>query len=293
MSSYNKKQEKAVQESYLDIVFRNRNKMYGAYQLRKDYDAHVKKGLFFCCAIATIISLASFVNPDERAHKTDGADKPVKPRLIPVVLHPIPKPTQPHATGPKVPEQGPPKIVEHNKDIEKPTLDPRAIPNDGDGSNNEPTHGPDLSGPPAPPQPPTPPAPPSPPTPPDPPTPPTPIVELIDEEPEFPGGYKALHKYLQDQLEDPTANGGADYPSGGNSDGDVTGSVLVEFTIDESGKLSNVLVLKSLGKAYNAEAVRVIRTMPKWKPAKSKGKPVKSNFSITVTFQTTVDEPQP
>ena len=94
--------------------------------------------------------------------------------------------------------------------------------------------------------------------------------------PEFPGGQKALFDYLRFNTH---------YPKQAYRKG-IQGRVVCQFVVKNNGKISNVKVVRSAGnKSLDREAVRVIRSMPKWKPAMYQGKPVSVKYTVPVTFR--------
>ena len=97
-------------------------------------------------------------------------------------------------------------------------------------------------------------------------------VEVL---PSFPGGYKGLQKFFDDNLE---------YPADASNDG-VEGTVNINFVVDENGKLTSPKVEgDNLGYGLDAEALRVVNKMPTWNPGKLKGKNVKTKFTLPVRF---------
>ena len=98
----------------------------------------------------------------------------------------------------------------------------------------------------------------------------------VDPMPEFPGGQKALFDYLRFNTH---------YPKQAYRKG-IQGRVVCQFVVKNNGKISNVKVVRSAGnKSLDREAVRVIRSMPKWKPAMYQGKPVSVKYTVPVTFR--------
>jgi len=91
------------------------------------------------------------------------------------------------------------------------------------------------------------------------------IFIVAEVMPEFPGGEQALMKFLQDNVKYPEKIGEAD----------IAGRVLVQFVVEKDGSLTDVKVIKSLAPPIDEEAIRVIKLMPKWKPATQKGNPVR------------------
>jgi len=98
---------------------------------------------------------------------------------------------------------------------------------------------------------------------------------FVEEMPEFPGGEKALLNYLATHI---------NYPAIAQENG-IKGKVYVSFVIDENGNINNVTLVRGVDKSLDNEALRVIRSMPKWKPGKQRGKPVKVQFNVPITFE--------
>jgi protein TonB len=99
--------------------------------------------------------------------------------------------------------------------------------------------------------------------------------EVIDNMPEFPGGQQALMLYLSTNIK---------YPFWAQRY-NMQGQVTVQFIVNVDGSLSDCRVIKGAGVYLDNEALRVIRSMPKWSPAKKKGKPVKSRCVLPVIFR--------
>lgn len=93
--------------------------------------------------------------------------------------------------------------------------------------------------------------------------------------PEFPGGKQALLDYLNDHVIYPDVE----------MDGDVLGRVICSFVVERDGTITNIQVIRSGGNAsLDLEAIRVIRTMPKWIPGKHKGKTVRVKYATPIAF---------
>lgn len=97
---------------------------------------------------------------------------------------------------------------------------------------------------------------------------------VLEDKPEFPGGDAALLKYI---------NKNVHYPVICQENG-VQGTVTISFVIDEKGKVTNVKSLRSPDPNLEREAVRVVKTLPNWKPGKQRGRPVKVSFMVPVRF---------
>lgn len=103
------------------------------------------------------------------------------------------------------------------------------------------------------------------------------IYTIVDQEAEFPGGIEALKKYLKDNL---------NYPESAREIA-IEGKVYIRFVISKTGDISNISVLRGISSCNecNKEAIRLIKSMPKWKPAKVNLKEVNSYYNIPVTFK--------
>lgn len=99
--------------------------------------------------------------------------------------------------------------------------------------------------------------------------------EVIDELPQFPGGQQALMTYLSTNIQ---------YPFWAQRY-NMQGQVTVQFIVNADGKLSDCRVIKGAGVYLDNEALRVIRSMPKWTPAKKKGQFIKSRCVLPVVFR--------
>ncbi len=100
------------------------------------------------------------------------------------------------------------------------------------------------------------------------------IFLVVEEQPEFPGGYTELMKYLQTNMK---------YPQIAKENG-ISGKVWINFVVDDKGNIIKIKVAKSVDPTLDAEAVRVVENMPKWKPGKQRGKSVYVNFNLPVNF---------
>ena len=101
------------------------------------------------------------------------------------------------------------------------------------------------------------------------------IFTEIDEMPEFPGGQAKLMNWLAVNIR---------YPDAAQQNG-VQGRVTVRFVVEKDGSLSGVRILKGVDKDLDAEAIRVVKRMPRWQPGRKNGEPVRSEFSLPVTFK--------
>ena len=98
---------------------------------------------------------------------------------------------------------------------------------------------------------------------------------VVEDMPEFPGGQAALLDYLRKNIK---------YPRLSQENG-VQGRVLVQFVVNKDGSIVDPEVVKSVDPLLDKEALRVISTMPKWKPGSQRGKPVRVRYTVPVNFR--------
>lgn len=104
-----------------------------------------------------------------------------------------------------------------------------------------------------------------------------PVIYLeLEEEAEFPGGWVALKKFLAENLR---------YPPVAMESG-IEGRCLLQFIVSETGELSDIQVKRGVPNCpeCDEEAIRLVKSMPRWNPGKSKGISVKSGYTVTVVF---------
>lgn len=65
----------------------------------------------------------------------------------------------------------------------------------------------------------------------------------------------------------------------------IQGKVFVQFVIEKDGSVSDVKVARSVDPSLDKEAIRVVKAMPKWKPGKQRGKPVRVSYTVPINFQ--------
>ena len=101
------------------------------------------------------------------------------------------------------------------------------------------------------------------------------IFVVVEEMPEFPGGQSALMKYLSENIR---------YPVIAQENG-IEGRVICSFVVERDGSITDVQVVRGVDPSLDKEAVRVIQSMPKWKPGKQRGKPVRVRFTLPIVFR--------
>ena len=260
--------------SFLDILFENRNKEYGAYSIRKAYPKNLMKAVGLMLLLVVVLCL--YVMSQPKKNNEIGllpANDTLVVQLDP--YHEKEKPNEPQqqrtveAQPPTKPDFVP-TIVEH--EVENPVPDRTDTTTYNPGAENKPATGsgadnfiqaeagpvtnitPEVQKP----------------TEPEAPV----ILETPEVQPEFPGGAEAWRNYLQRMLRVPD-----DLEEGERK------TVRVRFVVNATGDVTDVIVLQSAGTVFDKEVLRVIAKMPKWKPGKQHGKAVAVFFTQPVTFK--------
>lgn len=101
-----------------------------------------------------------------------------------------------------------------------------------------------------------------------------PIFEVVEKMPKFPGGMQALMKYLDENI---------NYPETAKAQ-KIEGRVFVQFVVNPDGSVGSTKVLQGITPALDAEAIRVISSMPKWNPGTQRGKNVRVRYTLPVSF---------
>lgn len=99
------------------------------------------------------------------------------------------------------------------------------------------------------------------------------IFEVVEQQPQFPGG--SVNGWLADHIK---------YPVVAAENG-ISGRVVVQFVVEKDGSVSQVRVVRGVDPSLDKEAQRVISSMPKWIPGKQNGQAVRSRFTVPVTFR--------
>jgi periplasmic protein TonB len=249
-----------------DIVFEDKNKLYGAYELRKNHNRTVALALLISSVLFVFaVSLPAIIewiqnNATEQTAEVDITDVILTPpppidETVPPPPPPPPPPvmetvkfTPPVVTDEEVIEEPPPVQQEEQPQISTETQEGK-----GDQDIIVPTEGNDALG--------------------DDKT----IYTFVEENPEFPGGgFGAMQKWLQANLKYPQLE----------KEANISGTVHLEFIVDKEGKISEVKILKGVsgGPGLDKEALRVVKLMPAWKPGKMNGRPVIVRYRIPIKF---------
>ncbi|HEY3405954.1 MAG TPA: TonB family protein [Ohtaekwangia sp.] len=259
------KTENEVASGWEDLIFENRNKEYGAYDIRKSYSGNATTAAGICLLGAVgflVLSGFSFLNKKDPSTDT-GKDSTIivfpPPRIEPI-KPPVQTITPPPAR--QLVRDLTPVVVSHNVEDEPEAEDPAppVIDDHGDpnGSVDVNTGDFDL----------------------------TPAVSLpvIDDDkpfitaevmPSYVGGMEEMIKYLQRKLR---------YPSKSQRM-EIQGTVYVGFIVNREGKVVDVSIVRGISDDCDKEAIRVISAMPAWKAGSQQGRAVSVRMVLPVTFK--------
>jgi protein TonB len=101
------------------------------------------------------------------------------------------------------------------------------------------------------------------------------IYQIVEEMPKFPGGEAELFHYISKNIH---------YPQKAREKG-IQGRVFIGFIVEKDGSISNVRNLRGVDSELDAEAIRVVESMPRWKPGMHRGEPVRVSYQIPILFK--------
>ncbi len=101
------------------------------------------------------------------------------------------------------------------------------------------------------------------------------VFVVVEEMPEFPGGELALRTYIAKAIV---------YPTVAQENG-IQGKVFVTFVVNKDGSVSNAKIARGVDASLDTEALRVVSTLPKWKPGKQRGVPVRVSYTVPISFK--------
>ena len=101
------------------------------------------------------------------------------------------------------------------------------------------------------------------------------VYDIVEVMPQFPGGQGELMKFLRNNVK---------YPAEAQKK-KIEGRVIVTFVVNQKGRITNPTVERSAHPLLDAEALRVIKRMPKWKPGRMNGEPVNVKYRLPITFK--------
>lgn len=256
----------------LDILFENRNKQYGAYALRKYYNNRL--GMALGLGLSAILAMGFWLNQSSvHSQYSEPEFKKEVVKLIACPIIPLEEPDKP-ATPPAARPATPVATIRHTNILIVPDVPPNeAMPEVGDLADPQigtrtvagdlPTVNHTIDSPPAPPAAGTG---------------NTDMEETrfapVERLPEFPGGVSAWSAFLGRHLRVPD-----------ELEAGERRTVQVRFWVGEDGSVTRFEVAQTAGAAFDNEVIRVLKKMPKWKPAIQNGHPVAVTFTQPVTFQ--------
>ena len=260
-----------LKQEWIDVIFTDRNKSYGAYDLRKQNPKNTSKALLigvlafaFAISLPTIINIITGLIPK--------AEDKVK--IVPVVLQPPPPlnkqkppPPPPEPPKPKIDQvKFPPPVVKPDNEVKEqpPTVKELEVADPGqknikgdpnaDIKIDEPVGNSDVKQV----------------TEED----PNKIFTSVEQHPEFPGGDAAFGKYLGNKIRYPAIA----------KENNVQGKVFLNFTVERDGSLTDIKVVRGIGSGCDDEAVRVLKSSPRWKPGIQNGRAVRVSYTIPISF---------
>lgn len=100
------------------------------------------------------------------------------------------------------------------------------------------------------------------------------VFYIVEDMPEFPGGELALRKFIANAIK---------YPVIAQENG-IQGKVYVNFVVDKDGSITNAKISRGVDASLDKEALRVVNSLPKWKPGMQRGKPVRVSYTVPISF---------
>lgn len=251
-----------LQDLRNDTVFAQRHKDYGAYDLRRDYSRRFGLAMVLAIAFFVVVVGTPFV-----VSKIGTKEKePDKVKIVDVNLdlfqedQPEEPPPPPEVVPPPQPQIETVQFVAVEA-ADEPVEAPPPTQEDLSETTASTTtqEGQKIDAPPPPP----------------PVEEPTYDLAAVQEQPDFPGGMAKMYEYLQKNTKYPDME----------FDAGIQGKVYVEFVVERDGSVEDVKIRRGVSPGLDKEALRAVKSMPKWSPGKMNGKAVKVRFTIPVDFK--------
>lgn len=270
---------------WIEMVFAQKNKEYGAYKLRKGTSGRNIKALLILVVCAALVGgflawkvieqknleaqqaymeAMQLAKMQEMAKKREKKQEPVKPKVEPKKEIPVARQTQ-KFTAPVIKKDE--LVKEENQVKQMDQLDDKVAvgAEDKEGVKDRLVEAVrnDIAV-----------------APPPPPAEPKPevsnkVFDVVEVMPSFPGGQGALMQFLSSNIK---------YPVVAQENG-VQGRVIVGFVVEPDGSISGVNVMRSVDPSLDREATRVVKSMPKWNPGKQNGSAVRVKYTVPVVFR--------
>ena len=255
-------QNKQFIPTFDDIVFENRNKEYGAYQLRKKYNRVVLISTLIGCFALGLAVIIPYINASRNASRKMRDAKEVIAEMSNDIQDnaappPPPPPPPPAAEQQTVVKYVAPVVVDTIKVEEQSQLmisDEQVATTvnkevvevvEQKQEEVEPEQKEEE------------------------------VFVVVEEMPEFPGGVVALRQYLANAVK---------YPVIAQENG-IQGKVYVNFVVEKDGSVTKAKIARGVDPSLDAEALRVVSTLPKWKPGKQRGAPVRVSYTVPISFK--------
>lgn len=238
-----------------EIIFENRNKEYGAYDLRKRYDSTTTVSILSGVGLYVLLT-ALFSFSSEKGEAFKGNEAFIIELTEPITPEPVQPVPQPPEALTKAIQNLAPVVSTDTADITNlPLTAEELVQTTKDGTVNdtsiyvEPTD------------------------------PVTPVYNepkiFVEEMPEYPGGIPELMKFISENIS---------YPEDAITN-NIQGRVILRFVVNTDGSVDRIQILRGIDTSLDNEAVRVVSTLPKFKPGKQQGVPVPVWFSLPVLFR--------
>lgn len=253
--------EKERTPGFDEIVFEKRNKDYGAYRLRKKYSRNLLIGMIIGIFILGTAVIAPYINAKALENRQKRAERQVELKMENIDapqdnIEPPPPPPPPPAETVKQAQYVAPEVVDTIKPEEKTQL-MTADQAQTEVKNEEVTVQEEVQeevkeeeA-------------------------PAEVFVVVEEMPSYPGGDPALMKFINDNIVYPEIA----------KENNIQGRVVLKFCVTYKGTVDQVQIIKKVDPSLDAEAERVIKMLPAFKPGKQGGKPVNVWYNVPVTFQ--------
>jgi protein TonB len=245
-----------------EIVFKNRNKEYGSYMLRKKYKRYVTTsmliGLFILSVVVGYPLITAYINQNKLIREKEKEVGVTMERMAQEEAPPPPPPPPPpEAMVEKVKFTAPVVVEDTTIETGLTSMDDlnKTSTNEAPAEEVEveiKDEGPRVIETPVQAE----------------------IFTVVEEQPGYPGGEEARIGFLQQNIK---------YPEEAKELG-IQGRVFVTFVVEVDGSISDVRVLRGIGGGCDEEAIRVVKAMPKWVPGKQRGVPVRVQFNLPIKF---------
>lgn len=247
------------QQAFDDLVFEQRNKEYGAYELRKAYKSHITISVIIGIILLVMATGIPFIMASVNKNKIALID-PVFEGVMEDIKNkeevlPPPPPPPPIENLEKQLKYLPPVVVDSVVDVQIKITEENVEETNDDGILSEVVE-PEA----------------------------TKVIEdekepdifiVVEEMPTFPGGTEQMNRFLMETIK---------YPEIAKENG-IEGKVFVRFCVTDKGKVNQVTIARGVDPLLDAEAIRVVKLLPDWTPGKQSGKAVNVWYTVPINFQ--------